>query len=125
MSFKQLFGLICLLTASVIYFVPSGGGSGPTPTPDDEVVIRDDVHEAFTTYERLWRKHRLQLADKLDRGELTETQAYTAIAESGEPMRAVSFDKINRQEADALSGKWSAEAHSKILRGYSDAVQDK
>lgn len=126
MSKKQVFGLICVIAAVVMFFIPASGGPGPSPPgPDDSVVINDDVHQAFVSYERLWRKYRLQLADNLDSGELdTEAAVYAAIAEGGEPMRAIAFDKVNKREGEALSGKWSAAEHSKILRGYSNDVRN-
>lgn len=126
MSKKQIFGALCCFAASALLLLPIGGGGG-TVDPDDPnpIVINDEVHKAFVTYERLWRKHRLDIANKIDSGELaTETATWDALATAGEPMREVAFDTVNKNEAAAIGNPWNPQAHSKILRGYSDAVRE-
>ena len=122
---KTLIGVVCGVAAVALFFVPTGSNPQP-PTPTDDLQSAAIVDEAFDTYKRLWLKHNLEAADKLDEGELTTAQeAWDFIASGQSAARVVAFKDIADKEEEVLGSvddegneKWNAKEHSKILKGY-------
>lgn len=95
-----------------------------TPTPDTvQPMPLDDVSVAFVTYERAWRAAQKDLADRLDRGEITsEQQAADWFEAANKEMRRMSFGPLFRSEAVIFGGeKWTPKAHADYIRRYSSA----
>lgn len=83
----------------------------------------DDVSVAFLTYERAWRAAQKDLADRLDRGEITsEAMAAEWFGAANAEMRRIAFTPLLRSEAAAFGGEnWTAEKHSRYIRRYHNA----
>lgn len=123
---KTLIGVACGVAAVALFLIPTGSNPQP-PTPNtDELKAVAEVDEAFDTLKRLWLKHNLETAEKLDDGELTTAQeAWDFIASGQKAAREVAFKDIaDKEEAiigsvdDEGNEKWNAKDHSKILKGY-------
>lgn len=87
------------------------------PKPD---VPADDVAVAFRTYERAWRAAQGDLADRLERGEITsEAMAAEWFGAANQEMRRIAFTPLLRSEAAVFGGEgWTAEKHSRYIRRY-------
>lgn len=125
MTKSEITGAACLLLAVVVYFMPTNiviPGPTPGPGPDPTPIVEDRVHQAFVTYERLFRKHSVDVAAKLDSGELTtDVATHAAIKAGQEPMREISFKELGKYEQETIGdGKWTPELHSQLLKGYAD-----
>lgn len=110
-------GLICGVLGLALLAWPTGGPPKPRPTP----VAEDLPAQAFDTYEALWRKLALEAAAKLDAGEFkTDREVWDFLAKGQEPMRKVAFEPLAKSEQEyfAKQGGWSAAAHAKLLRSY-------
>jgi hypothetical protein len=83
----------------------------------------DDVGKAFADYERMWRSLQRDLADRLDRGEITsEDMAHEWFGTAGQDARRIAFTPIAQAEAAAFGGeKWTAKAHAAYIRRYVNA----
>ena len=122
---KTLIGVVCGVAAVALFLIPTGSNLQP-PTPTDELRATAIADEAFDTYKRLWLKHNLDGAEKLDKGELTTAQeAWDFLASGQEAARKVAFKDIADKEESIIGGvddegneKWTAKEHSKILKGY-------
>lgn len=80
----------------------------------------DDVAVAFLSYERAWRAAQGDLADRLDRGEITsETMAAEWFGAANAEARRIAFTPLLRLESAAFGGEgWTAEKHSRYIRRY-------
>ena len=111
-------GVACGVAAVVLFLIPTGSSTQP-PTPNDELKAVVEVNEAFDTLKRLWLKHNLEAAEKLDDEELTTAEeTWEFIASGQEAARKVAFKDIADKEQELLGDEWASKTHSKILKGY-------
>jgi len=113
-------GLFCGVAGIVLLLWPSQQVSRPTP-PLPPPVVLDLPGKAFASYEKLWRKHTQDAADKIASGTLKdEKSVWDFLAAGQEPARKVAFDELAKSEQDYFTkqGGWSAKAHEKLLRSY-------
>jgi hypothetical protein len=96
-----------------------GGGQ------DDTQPVRpsDDVAVAFREYERAWRAAQGDLADRLDRGEITsEAMAAEWFGAANQEARRIAFTSLLRLESAAFGGEsWTPAKHGQYIRRYSNA----
>ena len=87
-----------------------------------ETQLTDDVGQAFREYERNWRSLQRDLANRLDRGEITsEEQAAEWFGTANTEARRIAFTPLLRKEAEAFGGeKWTAKSHAAYIRRYFD-----
>jgi hypothetical protein len=80
----------------------------------------DLVRQAFVSYEKQWRDTNALAADGLASGEIkTEADAHDWIESRQKEIRRKAFAEIAKREQDQLGGgKWTAEKHAEILRGW-------
>ena len=97
--------------------IRAGGGQDQQATPTD------DVGQAFREYERTWRSLQRDLANRLDRGEITtEEQAVEWFGAANTEARRLAFTPLLRKEAEAFGGEqWTAKKHANYIRRYFDA----
>jgi hypothetical protein len=90
------------------------------PKPD---IPADDVAAAFRTYERAWRAAQGDLADRLERGEITsEAMAAEWFGAANLQARKDSFLPLLRAESVAFGGdSWTAKKQAAWIRRYSNA----
>jgi hypothetical protein len=83
----------------------------------------DDVAKAFADYERMWRSLQRDLADRLDRGEITsEEMAAEWFGAANQDARRIAFTPLLQSESAAFGGeRWSAKAHAAYIRRYINA----
>ena len=83
----------------------------------------DDVSVAFLTYERAWRAAQKDLADRLDRGEITsEAMAAEWFGAANQEMRRIAFTPLLRSESAAFGGEaWTPKKHADYVRRYHSA----
>lgn len=97
--------------------IRAGGGQGqeqPQPT--------DDVGQAFREYERNWRSLQRDLANRLDRGEITtEEQAFEWFLAANTEARRIAFTPLlQAEQAEFGVEKWTAKKHAAYIRRYFD-----
>jgi hypothetical protein len=112
-------GLFCGVAGIALLLWPSP--QTPRPTPPPPPVVLDLPGKAFAAYEKLWRKHTQDAADKIVSGTLKdEKSVWDFLAAGQEPARKVAFDELAKSEQDYFikQGGWSAAAHEKLLRSY-------
>ena len=80
----------------------------------------DDVSQAFREYETSWRSLQRDLANRLDRGEITsEEQATEWFSAANVEARRLAFTPLLRKEAEAFGGElWTAKKHADYVRRY-------
>ena len=90
------------------------------PKPD---IPSDDVAVAFRTYERAWRAAQGDLADRLERGEITsEAMAAEWFGAANAQARKESFLPLLRAESIGFGGdNWTAQKQAAWIRRYSNA----
>ena len=90
------------------------------PKPD---IPADDVAVAFRTYERAWRAAQSDLADRLDRGEITsEAMAAEWFGTANQEARRIAFTPLLRFESAAFGGEsWTPAKHGQYVRRYANA----
>ena len=83
----------------------------------------DDVAVAFRQYEKAWRAAQGDLADRLERGEITsEAMAAEWFGAANAEARRIAFTPLLRLELSAFGGEsWTAEKHSRYVRRYANA----
>lgn len=89
---------------------------------DQQTQPTDDVGQAFREYERNWRSLQRDLANRLDRGEITsEEQAAEWFGTANTEARRLAFTPLLRKEAEAFGGEqWTAKKHAAYIRRYFD-----
>lgn len=89
---------------------------------DQQQQPTDDVGQAFREYERNWRSLQRDLANRLDRGEITtEEQAAEWFGTANTEARRLAFTPLLRKEAEAFGGEqWTAKGHAAYIRRYFD-----
>lgn len=89
---------------------------------DQQATPTDDVGQAFREYERNWRSLQRDLANRLDRGEITsEEQAFEWFLAANTEARRLAFTPLLRKEAEAFGGEqWTAKKHAAYIRRYFD-----
>lgn len=89
----------------------------------EPVMPLDDVSVAFLVYERSWRKAQGELADRLERGEITsEKMAADWFDAANQQMRRIAFLPLLESETEDFRGDgWTPEAHARYVRRYSGA----
>lgn len=104
---------ILIAIAAVVAFL--GSQAGKTDNGSSDL-----VHQAFVSYEKQWRDTNALAADGLDSGEIkTEADAHDWIESKQKGIRQKSFGDIAKREQEQLGGgKWTAEKHAEILRGW-------
>ena len=115
---SRTLGLICGVLGAAVLLWPT---QKPAPVPPPAPVAMDLPSKAFATYEKLWRKHNQDAADKLASGGLKdEKTTWEFLAAGQEQARKVAFDELAKSEQDYFTkqGGWSAKAHEKLLRSY-------
>ena len=97
--------------------IRAGGGQ------DQQTQPTDDVGQAFREYEKNWRSLQRDLANRLDRGEITsEEQAAEWFGTANTEARRLAFTPLLRKEAEAFGGEqWTAKGHAAYIRRYFDA----
>lgn len=99
--------------------------TAPGGDQDDTQPVRpsDDVGVAFAAYERAWRAAQGDLADRMDRGEITsEAMAAEWFGAANQEARRIAFTPLLRLESAAFGGEsWTAEKHSRYIRRYANA----
>lgn len=100
--------------------------TGQQVRPDvepDSVMPLDDVSVAFVAYERAWRKAQGELADRLERGEITsEKMAAEWFDSANREMRKTAFLPLLESETRVFRGDaWTPEGHAKYVRRYAGA----
>lgn len=82
----------------------------------------DDVSQAFREYETSWRSLQRDLANRLDRGEITsEEQAYEWFLAANTEARRIAFTPLLRKETEVFGvEKWTAKKHADYIRRYFD-----
>lgn len=113
-------GLICGVLGVVVLLWPSPSPK-PSPVVPPSPSALDLPGKAFATYEKIWRKHNQDAADKLASGALKDEKAtWEFLAAGQEPARKVAFDELAKSEQDYFTkqGGWSAKNHEKLLRSY-------
>jgi hypothetical protein len=83
----------------------------------------DDVGVAFREYERAWRAAQGDLADRLNRGEITsEAMAAEWFGAANQEARRIAFTPLLRLESAAFGGEsWTPAKHGQYIRRYSNA----
>ena len=83
----------------------------------------DDVAVAFATYERAWRVAQGDLADRLERGEITsEAMAAEWFGAANQEARRIAFTPLLRLESAAFGGEsWTPAKHGQYVRRYANA----
>jgi hypothetical protein len=96
--------------------IRAGGSQQQQPQPTD------DVGQAFREYERTWRSLQRDLANRLDRGEITsEEQAFEWFLAANTEARRLAFTPILKAEqAEFGVEKWTAKKHANYIRRYFD-----
>ena len=96
--------------------IRAGGGQDQQQQPTD------DVGQAFREYERNWRSLQRDLANRLDRGEITsEEQAFEWFLAANTEARRLAFTPLLQAEQDAFGvEKWTAKKHANYIRRYFD-----
>jgi len=96
--------------------IRAGGGQDQQPQPTD------DVGQAFREYERNWRSLQRDLANRLDRGEITtEEQAAEWFGAANTEARRLAFTPLLKAEAAVFGGEqWTAKKHADYVRRYFD-----
>jgi hypothetical protein len=91
-----------------------------TPKPDTPA---DDVAVAFRAYERAWRAAQGDLADRLERGEITsEAMAAEWFGAANLQARKDSFLPLLRAESIGFGGDgWTAQKQAAWIRRYTNA----
>jgi len=116
---SRTLGLVCGVLGGVVLLWPSTKDAAPKPPPNPAVL--DLPGKSFATYEKIWRKHNQDAADKLASGTLKDEKAvWEFLAAGQEPARKVAFDELAKSEQDYFTkqGGWSAKTHEKLLRSY-------
>lgn len=111
----RIIGLLCGLIGIGIIFYPQ-------PQEAEAPKQQDKVHEAFQTYEKLWREHTLNAAEKIKKGDLkTEQEIWDFLAAGQKPAREIAFEEIGKKEQEYFdkNGGWSLKNHEAVLRSYS------
>lgn len=82
----------------------------------------DDVGQAFREYEKNWRSLQRDLANRLDRGEITsEEQAAEWFGTANTEARRLAFTPLLKAEAAVFGGEqWTAKKHAAYIRRYFD-----
>lgn len=82
----------------------------------------DDVGQAFREYERNWRSLQRDLANRLDRGEITtEEQAFEWFLAANTEARRIAFTPLlQAEQAEFGLEKWTAQKHAAYIRRYYD-----
>lgn len=82
----------------------------------------DDVGQAFREYERTWRSLQRDLANRLDRGEITtEEQAFEWFLAANTEARRIAFTPLlQAEQAEFGAEKWTAKGHANYIRRYFD-----
>lgn len=114
---NKVIGFICASLAVLILILPDDA-SPPKPKPSGDIVAN-----SFDTYEKLWRAHAIETADKIKAGDLkTDQEVWNYISEGQAPARKVAFDELAKKEQEYFdsNGGWTPELHESLLRGYSD-----
>jgi hypothetical protein len=96
--------------------IRAGGSQQQQPQPTD------DVGQAFREYERTWRSLQRDLANRLDRGEITsEEQAFDWFLAANTEARRIAFTPLLKAEqAEFGVEKWTAKGHANYIRRYFD-----
>lgn len=96
--------------------IRAGGGQQEQTQPTD------DVGQAFREYEKNWRSLQRDLANRLDRGEITsEEQAAEWFGTANTEARRLAFTPLLKAEAAAFGGEqWTAKKHANYIRRYFD-----
>ena len=96
--------------------IRAGGSQQQQPQPTD------DVGQAFREYERNWRSLQRDLANRLDRGEITtEEQAFEWFLAANTEARRIAFTPLLQSEqAEFGVEKWTAKKHANYIRRYFD-----
>jgi hypothetical protein len=83
----------------------------------------DDVAVAFLSYERAWRAAQKDLADRLDRGEITsEAMAAEWFGTANQEARRIAFTPLLKLESAAFGGEsWTPAKHGQYVRRYANA----
>jgi len=91
-------------------------------TQPDQAQPTDDVGQAFREYERTWRSLQRDLANRLDRGEITsEEQAFDWFLAANTEARRLAFTPLLKAEqAEFGVEKWTAKGHANYIRRYFD-----
>lgn len=116
-------GLAAGLLGVLLLLLPDEVKKDDPVNPDPVVVVTNGPTKAFDTYEKLWRKHAGDAADKIKAGELkTDKQVWEFIANGQAPARQVAFDELAKMEQEYFTknGGWTAELHEKLLRDYAN-----
>jgi hypothetical protein len=89
---------------------------------DQQATPTDDVGQAFREYEKNWRSLQRDLANRLDRGEITtEEQAAEWFGTANTEARRLAFTPLLKAEAAVFGGeKWTAKSHAAYIRRYFD-----
>lgn len=96
--------------------IRAGGSQQQQATPTD------DVGQAFREYERNWRSLQRDLANRLDRGEITsEEQAAEWFGTANAEARRLAFTPLlQAEQAEFGMEKWTAKKHAAYIRRYFD-----
>jgi hypothetical protein len=96
--------------------IRAGGGQQEQTQPTD------DVAQAFREYERNWRSLQRDLANRLDRGEITtEEQAFEWFLAANTEARRIAFTPLlQAEQAEFGVEKWTAKKHAAYIRRYFD-----
>jgi hypothetical protein len=97
--------------------------AGADPIQPAPVIPTDEVGLAFREYERLWRAAQVDLADRLERGEITsEELAANWFAAANQSARKTAFTPLLVKESAEFGGElWSPQKQAAWIRRYSNA----
>jgi hypothetical protein len=97
--------------------IRAGGQTRP-----DQAQPTDDVGQAFREYERTWRSLQRDLANRLERGEITsEEQAFEWFLAANTEARRLAFTPLlQAEQAEFGVEKWTAKKHAAYIRRYFD-----
>ena len=89
---------------------------------DQQTQPTDDVGQAFREYEKNWRSLQRDLANRLDRGEITtEEQAFEWFLAANTEARRIAFTPLlQAEQAEFGVEKWTAKKHAAYIRRYFD-----
>jgi hypothetical protein len=89
---------------------------------DQQATPTDDVGQAFREYEKNWRSLQRDLANRLDRGEITtEEQAFEWFLAANTEARRIAFTPLlQAEQAEFGVEKWTAKKHANYIRRYFD-----
>ncbi len=89
---------------------------------DQQTQPTDDVGQAFREYEKNWRSLQRDLANRLDRGEITtEEQAFEWFLAANTEARRIAFTPLlQAEQAEFGVEKWTAKKHANYIRRYFD-----